>query len=286
MAIVMSSNIPESRAVIAADLPAKAAATVKPRSRAEILGAALEIVAKYPENLRSQAMIAERVAFDIELITSRLGTAVRVCDVGAGWGTFGLTCAAVGMEAVIVDDHGDAGFRNAADVAAMEALYGEYGVQRVVRDVIADGFGFQENSFDVVTAFDVIEHLHHSPRRLLKEMVAAIRPGGLLIIGVPNCVNLRKRITVPLGFGKWSAMADWYDVDMFRGHVREPDVDDVRHIARDLGLQDVRILGRNWSGYYSSTALLRRLTPLIDRVLRLRPSLCSDIYMIGMKARK
>ena len=43
------------------------------------------------------------------------------------------------------------------------------------------------------------------------------------MVGVPNCVNLRKRLTVPLGRGKWSPMADWYEQPSFRGHVREPD---------------------------------------------------------------
>ena len=34
-------------------------------------------------------------------------------------------------------------------------------------------------------------------------------------------------------------MAHWYEPELFRGHVREPDVDDLRYIARDMGLEDV-----------------------------------------------
>jgi hypothetical protein len=90
----------------------------------------------------------------------------------------------------------------------------------------------------------------------------ALKPGGLFFLGVPNCVNLRKRITVPLGAGKWSAIEEWYEREMFRGHVREPDVGDLRYIARDLGLRDVRIFGRNWLGYASRHGWVRALTPL------------------------
>ena len=111
--------------------------------------------------------------------------------------------------------------------------------------------------------------------------MCALRPGGRLVIATPNCVNLRKRITVPLGRGKWSALEEWYDHELFRGHVREPDVDDLRFIAGDIGLQDFRIVGRNWNGYYSGSGLIRALTGVFDPLLRLKPSLCSDLYLIG-----
>jgi hypothetical protein len=78
-------------------------------------------------------------------------------------------------------------------------------------------------------------------------------------------------------------MRDWYEVEQFRSHVREPDVTDLRYIAADLGLKNARVIGRNWSGYRSRLRAARIITPLIDRALRLRPSLCSDIYLVGRK---
>jgi hypothetical protein len=98
-------------------------------------------------------------------------------------------------------------------------------------------------------------------------------------------VNLRKRLTVPFGVGKWTPMWAWYEVERFRSHVREPDVDDLRYIAADLGLCNVKIIGRNWSGYRSRFRAARIITPLIDRLLRFWPSLCSDIYLVGRKAK-
>ena len=97
--------------------------------------------------------------------------------------------------------------------------------------------------------------------------------GRHAFFGVPNCVNLRERIAVPLGAGKWMAVAEWYEKESFRGHVREPDVGDLRYIARDLGLRDVRIFGRNWLGHASRRSWVRALTPMADRVLR--PFPCS-----------
>src|SRR5207249_4442450 len=103
----------------------------------------------------------------------------------------------------------------------------------------------------------------------------------LFVLSVPNCVNLRKRLTTPLGIGGWSRMEEWYEEPVFRGHVREPSVSDLRHIANDMGLTDVSILGRNWLGLSSRSAVVRTLALLSDRVLRLRPSLCSNLYLLG-----
>lgn len=78
-------------------------------------------------------------------------------------------------------------------------------------------------------------------------------------------------------------LEEWYERVKFRAHVREPDVDDLHYIARDMGLIDVEIQGRNWQGYYSPKQLIRASTLLSDKILRFFPALCSDIYMVGMK---
>ena len=77
-------------------------------------------------------------------------------------------------------------------------------------------------------------------------------------------------------------MAHWYESERFRGHVREPSVADLRYIARDMGLSRVRIIGRNWQGYAGRPGV-RALTHLADPLLKLRPSLCSNIYLLGVK---
>ena len=128
-----------------------------------------------------------------------------------------------------------------------------------------------------------MEHWHHSPKALFARMMVQLKPGGLVVIGVPNCVNLRKRITVPLGHGKWTAMEDWYERPVFRSHVREPDTKDLRYIARHLGLVDMAVLGRNWSGYRKPSRLFRAAARAADGLLRLAPALCADIYLIGRK---
>ena len=227
------------------------------------------------------AGIVERHAFAVDLVISEMGAGVKICDLGAGWGAFAAGCAAMGMDATMVDDYCEPGYFNQDDIRLK--MPDEYGVTTVKRDLVREGLDFEPESYDVITSFDSMEHWHHSPKQLFSQIMDVLRPGGLFLLGVPNCVNLRKRVTVPFGYGKWSSMEDWYETPDFRGHVREPDVDDLRYIARDMGLSNVKIVGRNWQGLSSPSGKVRAITKLVDPFIRPFPSLCSDIYLLGRK---
>jgi SAM-dependent methyltransferase len=225
-----------------------------------------------------------RIAFEIRLALSGSPKPVdqtTVCDIGAGIGLFTIGCAALGAKRVIlVDDFGDYELSD-LDRRTL-ALHERHGIVVERRDVVRSGVAGLEG-VDVFTSFASMEHWHNSPKRLFRELVQALPSGGAFVLGTPNCVNLRKRITVPFGVGKWTPMEHWYEPEVFRGHVREPDVDDLRYIARDLGLRNVRVHGRNWLGYYSRFPWVRAGTRALDRPLQWLPQLCSDIYMVGNK---
>jgi SAM-dependent methyltransferase len=237
---------------------------------------------EYPPELRGgQRDDIRRIAYNIALSVGDRPKGSTIADIGGGLGLFSVGCAAFGMRSILVDDFRDPGnIQIARDVLA---IHRRHGVTVRECDVIADGVDLAPGSIDVITSFDSIEHWHHSPKALLHGLMRALKPGGRLVIGAPNCVNLRKRISVPLGIGKWSTMRDWYEEKTFRGHVREPDVADLRYMAADLGLTDVSVVGRNWLGYGNRHAIVRRLTPIVDRALWPFPSLCSDLYVVGYK---
>ncbi|HMP84603.1 MAG TPA: methyltransferase domain-containing protein [Verrucomicrobiota bacterium] len=245
-----------------------------------------EVASLYPAQLvAGQRADIPRIAFNIALSLpiGRPLERATLCDIGGGIGLFTPGCAAIGFgRTILVDDFGDQ--VNVAHGETALAVHRSYGVRIVSRDVVERGMSDLNETFDVVTCFDSMEHWHRSPKKLFHELTGMLADNGRFILSVPNCVNLRKRLSIPFGRGKWSAMKDWYEPDTFRGHVREPDVDDLRYIAADLGLRDVQILGRNWQGHKSSNAAVRVLTRLADGILRLRPSLCSDIYLVGTKS--
>jgi SAM-dependent methyltransferase len=245
----------------------------------------LEGVARsYPSKfIEDQLGDIPRIAFNVRLaVNGDDPRAISICDIGGGVGLFSVGCAALGMNALLVDDFADPVNRRVGD--SIFVTHKKYGVRILSRNVITDGLADISERFDVVTSFDSMEHWHHSPKALFR-LVAdqLLKPGGRFVLGVPNCVNLRKRLSVPFGIGKWSRMEEWYEEPEFRGHVREPDVADLRYIALDMGLRDVEILGRNWLGHGSRSRLVRLVTRVADRPLQMFPSLCADLYMTGTR---
>ena len=208
---------------------------------------------------------------------------LSICDLGGGIGLFSVGCATYGFKrTVLVDDFEDSVNHDLGD--SILSVHKKCGIEIFSRDVIKKGIKDIEGNFDIITSFDSMEHWHDSPKKLFAEVAEKLNPSGVFVLGVPNCVNMRKRITVPLGHGKWSSIDEWYEIETFRGHVREPDVDDLKYIARDMNLKNIKILGRNWQGYYSQNPTIKLASKIMDYSLRLRPQLCSDIYLVGVKA--
>jgi SAM-dependent methyltransferase len=143
-------------------------AFVNPRPRREIIGR------YYPENYyarrtvgRSRRKQERRVAY---LHSLQPG---RVLDVGCANGAFLKAAADRGWETYGVDV-----------TAHMQDLHG----QRLVRAGLASGV-FRRESFDVVTAWAVMEHVH-TPKAYFREIAALLKPGGHFIFLVPNCESL------------------------------------------------------------------------------------------------
>ncbi len=237
-----------------------------------------------PEQVRAHHETdSPRIHFQLQLVADLVPAPAKVLDVGGGFAAFGPALAFAGYDVTLVDSFRTPSARMLGP--DQRPFFAASGVGMLRQDATSDDFAPEPAFYDLVTCIDSIEHWHRSPKAALHKMVASLKPGGALIIGTPNCVNLRKRITVPLGYGKWSAMDDWYETEEFTSHVREPDVADLRYIARDLGLSATQVIGRNWSGFYSPHSWVRLATRFVDHMLRLRPSLCSDLYLIGRKDR-
>jgi SAM-dependent methyltransferase len=110
----------------------------------------------------------------------------RALDVGCAAGHFVAAAAAQGWDAAGVEpaehlrEHG-----RASGLAVFERL----------DDVPA------EPRFDLVTAFEVVEHMTH-PADELERMAAFLRPGGAMYLTTPNFDSLSRRLLGP----RWSVI--------------------------------------------------------------------------------
>lgn len=73
----------------------------------------------------------------------------------------------------------------------------QLGIETVWGD-LDQGLPFEDESFDVVVAGEVLEHVRF-PDRLLGEARRVLKPGGTLVGSVPNSYRLKSRLRFLLG---------------------------------------------------------------------------------------
>lgn len=90
-------------------------------------------------------------------------------------------------------------------------------VQKV--DVSFNALPFSENSFDLVLAIAIIEHLEN-PFFSIREIYRVLRPGGKLIVAIPSVLSFKSRIRFLLsgnvvGFNKENNHISFFSEDIF-----------------------------------------------------------------------
>ena len=164
------------------------------------------------------------------------GPSRTLVDVGCDTGAFmGLVAERLAVRAIGVDVSSQA-------VAA---------AQRAGRDVRVGTLEAQRldaGSVDVVTAFDVVEHVAE-PGELLSEARRVLKPGGLFVAEVPHYDGLIYRLGRALGRLRMLAgpMSGIRDRLWPAFHVQYPTQEGIRAALQRAGLRDVVIGGREFA---------------------------------------
>ena len=131
----------------------------------------------------------------LSLVRSLVAAPARLLDAGAGRGRFVAAAQAAGYEASGIEPSS----RGAQAAAAIGAP---------VRQASIEQASVQASSLDVVTLWHVLEHLD-DPGDALSRVASWLRPGGGVVIGVPNLDSLQARI----------AGERWYHLDVPRHRI-------------------------------------------------------------------
>ena len=150
-----------------------------------------------PKTTRSLIRNTRKILKEIETVTGKGRSQIRLLDVGCSNGAFIHMANKMRMNCEGVEPA-----KEAAQAAQEAGLKVSHGFLEEVR--------LPDNSFDVITIFEVIEHLK-DPLSLLRECKRLLKPEGILGIRTGNTDSW----TVTVFKGKWH----YFNIDKHGGHI-------------------------------------------------------------------
>jgi len=218
----------------------------------------------YDADIEKSGLSAER-----RLVLERVGQDKSVLEVGAHTGYFSDRLRLQGCRVTAVEMDPAAAQRAAA--RADHVIVGDIEDNKVRAQLV--------ESFDVILYMHILEHLI-DPWRVLRESRGMLKPGGSIIILIPNVAawRVRKRLFL-------NGVFEYEDVGILdRTHLRFFTLDSARALVEEAGYRITF-----WTPTDICVPLERRLrlTPVIgvlsrawsDWMTRRFPNLCSEILL-------
>jgi len=174
---------------------------------------------RFPKLVESmqQALYGRRVR---QVESLRGGTPGRVLDVGCGRG-------------VLLQEFRRAGWDvQGTELSDQAAVYARDVLKLPVEIGSLESIGFPASHFDAITLWHVLEHVA-DPHALLMEANRILKPGGVLLISVPNFGGCEARLFKD----------KWFHLDVPR-HVTHLTKSRLQGVLAATGFQD-----RRWSGF-------------------------------------
>ena len=248
---------------------------------ADALDKSIEMLPASLRDLQRVDANMERDLYHMSLIYKPGGS---VIDLGGGVACSLLALSQLGMDVTIIDNYNRPYYVQDECSRAL-GIFRSSGIKIYEMDILDCSLDFVPNrSIDRVVSFDCIEHLHHSPKGVLERAMAKLAMGGKLIISTPNAVNLLKRMKVAFGRSNLNPFEDFYfQGDPFTGHIREFTKSELLQLASWLQFESAQVIGCNWYLHTNHLWIPRRFRKAIDVLLRITPTVCSNLYLVAKK---
>jgi 2-polyprenyl-3-methyl-5-hydroxy-6-metoxy-1,4-benzoquinol methylase len=148
-----------------------------------------------------------------------------------------------------------------------------YAIKEFGLDVEAKPFEelrFPENHFDVVTLWQVLEHVPY-PLMMLKEVHRILKPGGLVVASTPNIGGIPAKIL----------KKRWWDIK--RLHLNQFTTETLANILQNAGFKNMSAV--SYRGFVSLSILLTMTLKYLDAYERLK-ALFNPDHILGKMLNK
>jgi SAM-dependent methyltransferase len=219
-------------------------------------------------------------------------------DLGSGAGVIPLVMASTGLNVHAIDtwdEYADEFNNLMGRFAQFTARFDKYGVQWTKHNIMRTPFAYPAQSFDLISLFDVLEHLPR-PRTVLEEVHRLLRPNGLVVITLPNVANLRNRLRHVIGRTPHADdISQWLAPDFF-GHYREMTMGELKETLSRFGFSvmtaryssmchwNTRLPNGRWQRNYQVNSLHQWAKLCYLLVTAAVPSFRYEMLIAGRKA--
>lgn len=220
--------------------------------------------------------IPERINIALDMIKDRKGQIIKYLDIGCADGRITkLLSKYIGAEEVYGIDISNSLLRSAR----------LKGIRVLNLDVDKESLPFRSNYFDLVTVFEVIEHLF-DPDFVLQEIYRVLKSRGLLLISTPNLSYWLNRFLFVFGYKPYGMeLSTKYVIGEPRklkkskmaGHIRVFNFKSLRQILQIYGFKVIKAKG-------VPVTTQNFMTKFIDRAfISISPSFAQTIVMLSEK---
>lgn len=225
-------------------------------------------------NVKKRTKLLKRIVKDCELEGKKL----KILDIGPAEGIIPRALKKLGHD-VYVLEHSE------CNPDLDKKSY--YDGMKLSECVIQKGeFPFEDNFFDVVMNFGVMEHIEPPTCYFWNESYRILKPEGLLFMDNPNPINLRKRIFTLLGRNPNNEIVEWLDQrPIFTGHYREHTLDELVYCAEKTGFTVEKEGAFNFilDGYYGNASFLKKIALRAYGALTFTDHLKDTLYIVAKK---
>jgi 2-polyprenyl-3-methyl-5-hydroxy-6-metoxy-1,4-benzoquinol methylase len=154
---------------------------------------------------------------------------------------------------------------------------GKKGISTIYCDLNAGKIPYEDNSFDLIFAGEVIEHLIDTDG-FVADLYRCVKPGGFVLLTTPNLVSFENRLRSVLGI-----YPVWVNYGLKgSGHIRAYTPGVLRKQLKSSGFTIIRTTG-NWVPFIPQKYLDDIKAPWLSFTGSILPGLAMDIIILAEK---